>query len=78
MQLAFLLMEYVTELRDITSDCQRITDGEKCIQCREKDRLIERVEDMLNSECPTLYRQWKQATHNEPQRGKAIPIAEAT
>ena len=42
------LFEYIEELYCITRVCERpAPDGEKCVQCRERERIIERLKAML-------------------------------
>jgi hypothetical protein len=42
------ITDYLDELRAITKHCERPRpEGVKCIQCREKDRIIGQIEDIL-------------------------------
>jgi len=42
------LFQYVEDLYNISRICERPTpDNEKCIQCREKERVIDRLREML-------------------------------
>jgi hypothetical protein len=42
------ITDYLDELRAITAECERPQfDGTKCIQCREKDRIIGQIEEII-------------------------------
>lgn len=42
------IFNYIEELYCISRVCERPTiDGEKCVQCREKERVINRLKAML-------------------------------
>jgi hypothetical protein len=46
-KLMFDLCAYIEELRDISDHCERIVDDQKCVQCREKERVIEKLSQFL-------------------------------
>lgn len=51
MSLSSDLCCYIEELYSISRVCERPTaDGEKCVQCREKERVIDRLRSILLAE----------------------------
>lgn len=44
---------YLDDLHSSTDECQRPqADGEKCIQCREREQVIYRLESILRQQRP--------------------------